>query len=134
MSLNPAIRALINVVIDGSIGMHRRLEAAEAIMQYPAPEPVANACRRFLLETAESQTNTPGIRVAAAKAVLRRDLPRFRRMPVERDKWDPLRQMSRLTATELIEDGLRRTAERDAKLRLVASTEPADVEPEPKAG
>jgi hypothetical protein len=50
-------------------------------------------------------------------------------MPVERDKWDPLRQMSRLTATELVEDGLRRTAERDRQLRLVASTEP-----EPEAG
>jgi hypothetical protein len=59
LNLHPALRALIAIVIDGGIGMHRRLEAAEAIMEYPAPEPVANACRRFLLETAESQTNTP---------------------------------------------------------------------------
>jgi hypothetical protein len=134
MGLHRAVKALINVVIDSGIGMHRRIEAAETIMQFPVPQPVIDATRRFLLEVAESQASTPGLRVAAAKAVLRRDMPRLKRMPIEPNKWDPLRQMSRLTATELIEDGLRRTAERDAKLRLVASTEPADVEPEPKAG
>jgi len=89
-------------------------------------EPVVNATRKFLLEVAESPTSTPSLRVAAAKAVLRRDLPRIRRVRIEPSKYDPLKAMRDITAEQLIADGLRRTAERDRQLKLVSSTEPVE--------
>ena len=126
LNLPPAVKALISVVIDSGIGMHRRIEAAETLMQFPVPEPVVTATRKFLLEVAESPTSTPSYRVAAAKAVLKRDMPKFKRQRIEPSRYDPLR-LRETTAAELIADGLRRTEERDRQLRLVASsTEPVE--------
>ena len=127
LNLPPAVKALISVVIDSGIGMHRRIEAAETLMQFPMPEPVVTATRKFLLEVAESPTSTPSYRVAAAKAVLKRDMPKFKRQRIEPSRYDPLRGLRETTAAELIADGLRRTEERDRQLRLVASsTEPVE--------
>jgi len=126
LNLPPAVKALISVVIDSGIGMHRRIEAAETLMQFPMPEPVVTATRKFLLEVAESPTSTPSYRVAAAKAVLKRDMPKFKRQRIEPSRYDPLRGLRETTAAELIADGLRRTAERDRQLKLVSSTKPVE--------
>jgi hypothetical protein len=125
---------VIGIVTDDDINMGRRIEAAELLIQHNVPDPVARAARRFLCEVVEDKAGFPGHRLAAARAVMRRDLGKFKRQRIVPLKYDQLRESRHLTATQMIEDGLRRTAERDAKLRLMASTEPADVEPEPKAG
>ena len=125
LNLPPAVKALISVVIDSGIGMHRRIEAAETLMQFPVPEPVVTATRKFLLEVAESPTSTPSYRVAAAKAVLKRDMPKFKRQRIEPSRYDPLK-LRETTAAERIADGLRRTAERDRQLKLVSSTKPVE--------
>jgi hypothetical protein len=133
MSLHPGVKALINVVIDNGIALGRRIEAAEALIQHNCPDPVIAAARKFLCEIAEDKTGFPGHRLAAAKAVLRRDLGKFKRARVAPTRYrEPWLETTR-TVAQRIEDGLRRTAERDAQLererqlKLVSSIDtPAD--------
>src|SRR6516164_9365584 len=107
LNLPRAIKVMIGLVVDDSLAMWRRIEAAEALLQVNVPEPVVNATCKFLLEVAENPTSTPGNRLAAAKAVLKRE-PRFKRVRIEPSKYDPLRAVMReTTAAELIADGLR---------------------------
>jgi hypothetical protein len=120
LHLPPPVKAVIGIVIDDGINLGRRIEAAELLMQHNLPGPVVSAARKFLCEIAEDKAGFPGHRLAAAKAVLRRDVGK-------------LELREGLTAAELVADGLRRTEERDRQLRLVSSTEPP-AEPEPKAG
>ena len=128
------VKAVISIVIDEGINLGRRIEAAELLMQHNLPDPVVAAARKFLCEIVEDKAGFPGHRLAAAKAVLRRDVGKFRRVRIEPSRYDPLKELrTRLTAAELVADGLRRTEERDRQLRLVSSTEPP-AEPEPKAG
>jgi hypothetical protein len=140
MSLNlpRAVRVVINLVVDDNLAMWRRIDAAEVLLQAAVPDQVVDATRRFLLEIAENPTNNPGHRLAAARAVLKRDLGKFKRARIEPVKYDALRGMRDVTAAELIENGLRRTAKRDAtlerdrqQLRLVSSVPDPPVD---KAG
>jgi hypothetical protein len=126
LKLPSAVKALINIVIDSGIGIHRRIEAAASLMEVNVPEPVTNVCRKFLLEIAEDKAGFPGHRLAAARAVLKRDLGKYKRARIEPLKWDPLRDVRHVTAEQLIADGIRRTEERDRQLRLVSPAEPED--------
>jgi hypothetical protein len=143
MSLNlpRPVKAVISIVIDTGINMGRRIEAAELLIQHNLPDPVVSAARKFLCEIAEDKTGFPGHRLAAARAVLKRDVGKFKRpQPAKPLRYDPLRGMRDVTAAELIARGLAATAERDARLerdrqlRLVSALPdpPADIEP--KAG
>jgi hypothetical protein len=123
LNLHRGVKALINVVTDSGITMHQRIAAAATLMEVNVPEPVADACRRFLIEIAENKEGIPGYRLAAARAVLRRDLGKYKRLRIKPLKYDPLRGMRDVTAAEMIENGLRRTEERDRQLRLISSTE-----------
>jgi hypothetical protein len=129
LPLHRAAKALINVVIDSGITMSRRIEAAATLLEANVPDPVVNACRRFLLEVAENKEGIPGHRLMAAKAVLRRDCGKYRRVRIKPTKYVEAWRNSTRTVAERIEDGLRRTAERDAKLecerqlKLVSSTD-----------
>jgi hypothetical protein len=127
LNLPRAVKAVISLVVDDGLAMWRRIEAADALMQFDVPAPVVDATRRFLLQVAENPTSNPGNRLAAAKAVLKRDQPKFKRVRVEPPKWDPLRQWGEnTTAAEWVEKVLRLTAERDARLeqlKLVTSVE-----------
>ena len=126
MKLPRPIRAVISIVIDNGVNMGRRIEAAELLIQHNLPDPVVSAARKFLCEIAEDKAGFPGHRLAAARAVLKRDLGKFKRARIEPTKWDALRGMRDVTAAELIADGLRRTAERDRQLKLVSSTKPVE--------
>jgi hypothetical protein len=118
LNLSPPVKVMIGLVVDDSLAMHRRIEAAEALMQSAVPDQVVDAVRRFLLGVAENPASVPSHRLAAAKVVLKRDMPKFKRQRIEPSRYDPLCET---TAAELIADGLRRTAERDARLKLVSS-------------
>jgi hypothetical protein len=135
LNLPRSMKAVIAIVVDTDLSMHQRIEAGAILLESNVPPEVVSATSKFLLEVAESQTCTPGQRLAAAKAVLKRDVGRFKRVRIEPPKWDPLKNVRDITAAERVADGLRRAAERDARLererqlKLVSS-----VEPEPKAG
>jgi hypothetical protein len=76
MTLPPAIKALVGLVVDDSLAMGRRIEAAESLMTAAdVPDQVVGPIRRFLLEVAENPASMPGHRIAAAKVVLKRDHP-----------------------------------------------------------
>ena len=135
LNLPRPVKAVISIVIDNGVNMGRRIEAAELLIQHNLPDPVVSAARKFLCEIAEDKAGFPGHRLAAARAVLKRDLGKFKRARIEPTKWDALRGMRDVTAAELIADGLRRTAERhrQLKLKLVSSTKPVEP-PADKAG
>jgi len=125
LNLSPPVKVMIGLVVDDSLAMHRRIEAAEALMQSAVPDQVVDAVRRFLLGVAENPASVPSHRLAAAKVVLKRDMPKFKRQRIEPSRYDPLK-LRETTAAERIADGLRRTAERDRQLKLVPSTEPVE--------
>jgi hypothetical protein len=135
MNLPRPTKAVISIVIDDGINMGRRIEAAELLIQHNLPDPVVSAARKFLCEIAEDKAGFPGHRLAAARAVLKRDHGKFKRQRIVPAKYDAWRGVPETTAAERIENLLRLTAERDARLerdrqlKLVSSTEP-----EPKAG
>jgi hypothetical protein len=131
LNLPRSMKAVIAIVVDTDLSMHQRIEAGAVLLESNVPPEVVRATSKFLLEVAESQTCTPGQRLAAAKAVLKRDVGRFKRLRIEPPKYVDSWLRTTKTAAEMVENGLRLTAERDARLererqrqlKLVSSVE-----------